>query len=188
VRKIYSILIATLFLTVFSIGAEAQSKDFTSLQSADITGTWLLDIECDCGSAAKANLPLLSKFAAMQKALTEPDSLEPFNAVSTFNSDGTFSENTFVDYVPPQATPARGVWERTGARQFAITFYGVIYGSSAEPEFQGTYKVRWKVSINQRGDRLSGPYLADIYAPDGSAVFSFGGTAEGRRAKVERLP
>jgi hypothetical protein len=188
VKKIYSIFIAALFLMVLNLAATAQAKDFSPLNRPDLTGTWLLDIECDCGAAAKANMPMINKVMGSNKALTELNTQEPFNAVSTFNSDGTFSENTFADYLAPQGTPARGVWERINDRQFAVTFYGVLVGSVTDPEFQGTYKVRWKVTINSRGEHLSGPYVADIYAPDGSAVFSFGGTAEGRRARVERLP
>jgi hypothetical protein len=188
VKKLYTLVIAALFLTVLNFAATAQTKDIVAPQSFDVTGTWLFDLECNCeGIAAKGNLPMALNLPSLTKSLTEPDTLAPFNAVGTFNSDGTFAENTFVEYLSPQTTAARGVWERVSSRQVAVTLYGIIIGSSSQPEFQGTYKVRWNLYANQRGDRLSGPYVVDIYAPDGSLLFSFGGTSEGRRARSERL-
>jgi hypothetical protein len=191
VKKIYSILIAALFLTVLNFAAAAQAKELVPPQGAgtDVTGTWLFDLECSCeGLAARGSLPMAVNLPQIARSLTDPDNQAPFNAVGTFNSDGTFAENTFVEYLAPQTTAARGVWEKVSSRQVAVTLYGIIIGSSAQPEFQGTYRVRWNLFVNQRADRLSGPYTVDIFAPDGSLLFSFNGTSEGRRARSERLP
>jgi hypothetical protein len=188
VKNIYSFLIAALITGILCIGAAAQTSELGNNLNGDLTGSWLVDIACTCGKAAKGDITAADKYAGIAKALTEPNTQAPFNAVASFSADGTFSENAFVDYLAPQGTPARGVWERVGGREFAVTFFGVIYGTAAEPEFQGTYKVRWKIFLGQRGETFSGPYRADVFAPDGSLLFSFDGTASARRAKVERLP
>ncbi len=188
-RKIYSLLIAALFLTVLNIAAPAQAKELAAPQTpAEVTGTWLFDLECACdGLSAKGNLPMAIDLPEIARSLEGANTQAPFNAVGTFNADGTFAENTFVEYLSPQTTAARGVWEKVSARQVAVTLYGIVIGSSGQPEFQGTYRVRWNLYFNQRADRLSGPYTVDVYAPDGSLIFSFNGTSEGRRATSERL-
>lgn len=75
------------------------------------------------------------------------------------------------------------MWAKTG-REFAVTIFGVIVGSAENPQFGGTYKVRWKVMLNDAEDQISGPGRTDIFDTSGNLVESFDTIGEGRRANV----
>src|SRR5205085_11577328 len=100
----------------------------------------------------------------------------------------TFIATPFEDYIAPQATPGQGLWALTGNGEFALTFYGVLIGSVTDPQFQGTYKVRSKLTTNEAGDQFSGPFKIDVFDPSGNFLFSLDGTVQGRRAALEPLP
>ena len=112
----------------------------------------------------------------------------PFIALETFHSDGTFIETSLTDYLPPQGPPGQGVWEKTGSREFALTIYGVTVGNVSNPQFEGTYKVRSRLTLTNTGEEFSGPFKIDIFDPAGNLVTTLDGTAQGRRAKLEPLP
>ena len=178
-------LIAAVFVAMLSTTTFAQDQKISSRN--DITGTWLVNVQLDAATA-NINVDVIKKFPKPAQMLSGESTQAPFTIVETFHSDGTFSENSLLDYLPPQSTPGLGVWERTGMREFASTLYAVIIGSSSNPEFQGTLRVRSKLTLNQRGDQFSGTGRAEIFDPDGNLVFSFDGPVEGRRAAVIPLP
>ena len=112
----------------------------------------------------------------------------PYVAVETFHSDGSFTENSLTDFIPPQATPGHGMWEKTGDREFALTIYGVLVGNVSNPDFGGTYKVRSKLTLNRAGGEFSGPFILDIFDPAGTLVVTLDGTARRPCAVSEPLP
>jgi hypothetical protein len=173
-------LVASLILTAAAQNAGVESKPKDSGKGPDITGTWLVNLDVGGGGAA-----------AQQQTAPQPAGARtqaPFIAVETFHADGSFIETSLTDYLPPQGPPGQGVWERTGAREFALTIYGVTVGEVSNPQFQGTYKVRSKLTLNRAGDEFSGPFTIEIYDPAGSLAFTLEGTAQGRRARVDPLP
>lgn len=186
-RKLFRALCAAAFFATLALAAaaqtpsdEAKSKD--SGKSPDITGTWLVNLSLNSGADAAA---------ASQRTAQQPSGARtqaPFVAVETFHPDGTFIETSLTDYLPPQGPPGQGVWAKTGAREFALTIYGVTVGDVTNPQFQGTYKVRSRLTLNRAGDEFGGPFTIEIFDPSGALVFTLEGTAQGRRARVEPLP
>jgi hypothetical protein len=130
---------------------------------------------------------MVSKFSQQIRGLADTNTQAPFTGVETFHSDGTVAEVSITDYIPPQATPGLGLWERTGEGEFALNFYGVVIGSTINPEFQGTYKVLSKLTTNNKGDEFNGPAKIEIFDPAGNLVVTLDATAQGRRAVLEPL-
>lgn len=186
-KKFYiTLAVAAFVVAVASLVAAAQTtsdKDSRSKESAaqpDIVGTWLFNLNIN--GAANASP------AQASQQNTGGRTQAPFTAVETFHPDGTFTETSLTDYLPPQGPPGQGVWGRTGGREFALTIYGVSIGSVINPQFQGTYKVRSKLTLTGKGDEVSGPFVIELYDPAGNLAATLDGTAQGRRARLDPLP
>jgi hypothetical protein len=134
--------------------------------------------------AAAANLPAAARHFVRESATT----LAPFDGTETFHDDGTFAENSITDYLAPVGTPGRGEWTKTADREFALTFYGVLFVSFDNPTVIGTYKLRSKITLDQSGMTFNAPALIDIFDPAGNLTVSIPAAAQGRRAAVELLP
>jgi len=186
-KQFRALCAATLLILSLSLAVAAQTntdetKSKNSDKATDITGAWLVNLNIN-GAANDS--------AASQRLTQTPSGVRtqaPFIAVETFHSDGTFTETSLTDYLPPAGPPGQGVWVKTGAREFALTIYGVTVGDLTNPQFQGTYKVRSKLTLNRSGEEFSGPFTVEIYDPTGTLLFTFDGTAQGRRAHVDPLP
>lgn len=182
-KKVY-IALAALAVAAASLVAAAQAGPDKGAQSKastpDITGTWLVNLSIN----GAANASPVQAAQRNSGARTQ----QPFTAVETFHPDGTFTETSLTDYLPPQGPPGQGVWERTGSREFALTIYGVSIGSVINPQFQGTYKVRSRLTLSGKGDEFSGPFVIEIYDPAGNLAFTLEGAAQGRRARLDPLP
>ena len=196
VKRIYAALVLTViaaFPITGSIGQAALAGKSEKKRN-DLTGTWLVNVECDCGGASSANgsYSLMSKFPQMNQTAsadsTQTVSQAPFNTVETFHSDGTFAEDSLLDYIPPQGPPGRGLWAKTGEGEFSVTHYGVIVGAISDAQLQGTYRVRSKLATNQTGDQFSGIGKIEIFDPSGNLVFSVDAPVTARRATLEPLP
>ena len=195
-KKIYFAAALTLvvaFLTITAIAQNMESyrkeKDSVSIMAKkrnDLTGAWLVNVQVS-GEAANIRPEIASKFAQMIQGQAAANTQAPFTGVEAFHSDGTVLELSLTDYIPPQATPGLGLWERTGEGEFAVNFYAVLIGSTVNPEFQGTYKVISKLTTNNKGDEFSGPAKIQIFDPAGNLVFTLDATAQGRRAVIEPL-
>jgi hypothetical protein len=152
----------------------------------DLTGVWLVNVQIN-EPPANIKEQLSGKNFQLPQALSGTNSLAPFTAVETFHSDGTFIENSLADYIAPQGTPGHGLWVLTGNGEFTLTFYGVAIGSVINPQFQGGYKVRSKLTTNETGDQFTGPFKIDIFDANGNLLFSLDGIVQARRAVLESL-
>jgi hypothetical protein len=84
-------------------------------------------------------------------------------------------------------SPGYGQWRRIGPSEFAVTFIGVVFGP-AGTGITNTYKVRATVYMSQDGQTASGPFLSEVFALDGTLLFSATGTVNQERVAVEPLP
>jgi hypothetical protein len=84
-------------------------------------------------------------------------------------------------------SPGYGQWRRIGPSEFAVTFIGVVFGP-AGTGITSTYKVRATVHMSQDGQTSSGPFLSEVFALDGTLLFSATGTVNQERVAVEPLP
>ena len=84
-------------------------------------------------------------------------------------------------------SPGYGQWRRIGPREFAVTFVGVEFGPMGTG-ITGTYKVRGTLTLSKDGQMSTGPFLTEVFALDGSLLFSATGTVTLQRVGVEPLP
>ena len=119
---------------------------------------------------------------------TAPGGPPPFRVLMNFTADGGFvgtgDGDNFVG-----GSPQHGVWERIGgrnSRRFAVTFFQLFYAPDSSPT--GLHKIRQTVILSRSGDTWQGPGKVDIFAPNGTLVFSGTATATARRIQSEPLP
>jgi hypothetical protein len=84
-------------------------------------------------------------------------------------------------------SPGYGQWRRIGHSEFAVTFIGVVFGP-AGTGITNTYNVRATLHLSKDGQTSSGPFLTEIFALDGTLLFSVTGTVNRKRVGVEPLP
>ena len=73
-----------------------------------------------------------------------------------------------------------GQWIRVAKGSFAVTFVGQGF-DLATGAINSTYKVRATVSWTTGHDQWAGPFVTDIYLPDGTLVFTATGVVTGDR-------
>ena len=116
-----------------------------------------------------------------------PGGPPPFRVLMNFTADGGFTGSGDGDN--SVGSPQYGVWERVGggnSRQFAATFRQLFYDANANPT--GSAKIRQTVILSRSGNTWQGPFKVEIFAPDGTLVFSGAGTARATRIQSEPLP
>ncbi len=113
-----------------------------------------------------------------------PGGPPPFRVVMTFTGVGGFIGSGDGDN--SVGSPQYGVWERTGRRRFALTFRQLF--SNPDASSNGSVKVRQTIILSKSGNEWRGPFKVDIFAPDGTLVFSGDGTAQATRIRSEPLP
>jgi hypothetical protein len=108
--------------------------------------------------------------------------------ILTFNSDGTMhgSVQTEVSTIPEFGilTPAHGVWEYLGGRQFGYIGKSINYDINTGA-FMGMLKARVLLTLDGAGDQMSGTDKVEIFGPDGELVFTASGNTTFTRIKFE---
>ncbi len=119
-----------------------------------------------------------------------PGGPPPFRVLMNFTKDGGFTASGDGDVGTTQSgSPQYGVWERVGgknSRRFAVTFFQLFYAPDSSPT--GLHKIRQTVILSRSGDTWQGPGKVDIFAPNGTLVFSGTATATATRIQSEPLP
>ncbi len=118
-----------------------------------------------------------------------PGGPPPFRVLMNFTKDGGFTASGDGDNFVG-GSPQYGVWERVGgrnSRRFAVTFLQ-LYSTNGSGASQGLAKIRQTVILSHRGDTWQGPGKVDIFAPNGTLVFSGTATATATRIQSEPLP
>ena len=111
----------------------------------------------------------------------------PFRVLMNFTSDGGFTGSGDGDNAV--GSPQDGVWEHVGSkssRTYAVTFRQLFYASDSTS--QGYAKIRQTVILSESGETWTGPFAIQIFAPDGTLVFTGGGNATANRIQSEPLP
>lgn len=111
----------------------------------------------------------------------------PFRVLMTFTADGGFIGTGDGDNAV--GSPQHGVWEPIGgknSRTYAVTFRQLYYLPDATST--GSATIRQTVILNESGDTWQGPFEVKIFAPDGTNVFTGGGTATATRIQSNPLP
>ncbi len=173
-RKIFLALIiaAMTTMTAFAQSNENQTQsdetsiDINASNAADPTGSWMGVVTAGTGGPP------------------------PFRVLMNFTKDGGFTASGDGDVGTTQSgSPQYGVWERVGgrnSRRFAVTFFQLFYAPDSSPT--GLHKIRQTVILSRSGDTWQGPATVDIFAPNGTLVFSGTATATATRIQSEPLP
>jgi hypothetical protein len=80
---------------------------------------------------------------------------------------------------------AYGAWERTGRRQFQITFVGFTFSPTGDAN--GTLKVQARASLDTDGKEINGPARVTLSALDGTSIGVLETVFRGTRIRVEPL-
>ena len=200
-KKLSSALLIAVVAAMLTTGATAQTTlGKTAKKRNDLTGTWLVNIEFNFGADAAGSasgskfrrmartIPQASQPATLAQAPVDAPTQAPFNTLITFHSEGTFAENSQLDYAPPPGAPGRGAWERIGEGEFSATLYGILLNSFDNPELAGTYRERIRLKTNEAGDQFTGTTLVEVYDSAGNLILSFDGMCQGQRATVAPAP
>jgi len=108
----------------------------------------------------------------------------PFFALDTFTKEGNFIGVT-PSLVNNPATPGVGVWIKTGARTFALTFRSIE--SDVNANTTGFLKVRQTLVLNQSGDQWDGTAVLVETDPNGNVLTTLQVTMHAVRIVVEPL-
>jgi len=84
-------------------------------------------------------------------------------------------------------SPGYGRWVRTGNNQFETTFIGQGF-DLATGAINSTYKVRARARLRKDLQQFTGPFVTDVFALDGTLVFTASGIVTADRVNVEPLP
>ncbi len=101
---------------------------------------------------------------------------------ATFAGDGTVivTTNSF-----PRLSPAHGVWERIGVRDFAATWVHLRYDDQGT--WVGLTKVRQTIRLNETLDESAGTVVAEELDLDGNVLARRTPSVTNRRMRVEPL-
>jgi hypothetical protein len=95
-----------------------------------------------------------------------------------------FTRDGLVINANMTGSAAVGGWEQVGARTYATAFSGfeVIDGQPVR------YVVRATLELARDHTTLAGPFLTELYTPEGTLIASVTGAVQGQRMHVEPLP
>jgi hypothetical protein len=175
--RIFSILLFTCLTVISAINVQAQSDepiqvkataqggilDVLERQKKAIVGSWLVDVTVlglppNCGCATTKNL-------------------------GTFTEEGGFIGAAPVDSRQSFTSPGHGTWTYQGGRSFGLTFLALIY--QPDGTLTGIFKLNGTATLDESGEKLSGPSKGIITDLAGHVLFQYEATVQGARIKVE---
>lgn len=111
-----------------------------------------------------------------------PDGTEVDTAYSQWHSDGT--EMGVSGLRPPiTGDVCLGVWEKVGPRSYKLNHFGVSYDSSGL-NLVGLAIIRQNLTLNSKGDEISGTFTIDQYDESGNVLAHVQGTVSGTRVTI----
>src|SRR2546423_1473324 len=98
IKKIIFASVIAAALSALSITACAQMRaSGAGKPTKNINGVWLVNLTL--------NEPSTAQGPQTTAPVINANTQSPFIAIETFHDDGTFSENSLTDYLPPAGTP-----------------------------------------------------------------------------------
>jgi hypothetical protein len=83
------------------------------------------------------------------------------------------------------ASPGHGSWTHQGGRRFGLTFVALLYQPNGT--LVGICKLRGTATLDESGDKFSGPSKGEVTDLSGRVLFQSESTAQGTRIKVEPM-
>ena len=166
------VVAAVMTLPFFVPAQKAQAGNEDSDRGGNpgaLLGTWIIQVSID-------------------PATVPPGSVLNFTVVSTYGAGGGFTRGGMGN--GPGGVggnpDAHGNWASTGQRHFASTASGSSYDDAHHYTMQT--KVRDILTLNKRGDELTGNFQTDLFLADGTPLpFHPAGTYHGIPMPIEPL-
>lgn len=160
VKRIVLILAVLLALAVLATAVFARSSEsMRNLGRGRLVGTWKISV-----AESATGLP-------------------PFEALQTFNADGTMTETSSL-LGKSEEGPGHGVWRRQG-NKYLSTFYLFVFDENGDSA--GMVRVRAQIQLDGP-DHLMAQTAVDFIEPDGTIIPNIdSGPFEGTRLKVEPI-
>jgi hypothetical protein len=112
-----------------------------------------------------------------------PDGTEADAGYSIWHSDGT-EMNISGLRAPMTGDICAGVWEKVGERCYRLNHFGISYDSTGL-NLVGPAQIRQELTLNAKGDELSGTFTIDQYDESGNKLAHVQGTITGTRVTME---
>jgi hypothetical protein len=105
-----------------------------------------------------------------------------------FSGDGSYSCNSdqklppvpAIQLIGTEMGPGQGRWTRTGAREFRLTFYAVIW---KEGVVNGFHRLQSTITLSENGNEFTAHGHADFLDANWNVVFST--TTDGKGTRLE---
>jgi hypothetical protein len=111
-----------------------------------------------------------------------PDGTEVDAGYSTWHSDGT-EENLSGMRPPMTGDVCLGVWEKVGPRHYKLNHVGIGYDASGL-NLVGLTVIRQNLTLNSKGNEVSGTFTIDPYDESGNHLAHIQGTITGTRVTI----
>lgn len=111
-----------------------------------------------------------------------PDGAEVDTAYSEWHSDGTEMGVSGLR-APMTGDVCVGVWEKVGPRHYKLNHFGVSYDASGL-NLVGLAKIRQDLTLNSKGNEISGTFTIDQYDEFGNLLAHVQGTVSGTRVTI----
>lgn len=104
----------------------------------------------------------------------------PFDwGYQVWHDDGTEIMNS-GSRAPATENFCLGVWEQSGLFTYKLNHFALSY-DAASGALNAKVNIKETVSVNAKGDTMSGPFTADIYSPAGALLQHIAGQIVGQR-------
>jgi hypothetical protein len=111
-----------------------------------------------------------------------PDGTEVDAGYSQWHSDGT-EVNVSGMRPPMTGDVCLGVWEKVGPRQYKLNHIGMGYDNSGL-NLVGATVIRQNLTLNAKGNQISGTFTIDPYDESGNHLAHIQGTISGTRVTI----
>ena len=133
------------------------------VENRDLTGVWVLKVR---PHDAPRTLLVLGIFSE--------------DGSYTCSSDQKLPPVPAIQAVGTEMGPCQGRWTRTGAREFRLTFYAVIW---KEGVVNGFHRLQSTITLSENGNEFTAHGHADFLDSNWNGVFST--TTEGKGTRLE---
>jgi hypothetical protein len=134
------------------------------VENRDLTGVWVLKVR---PHDAPRTLLVLGIFSE--------------DGSYTCSSDQKLPPVPAIQAVGTEMGPCQGRWARTGAREFRLTFYAVIW---KEGVVNGFHRLQSTITLSENGDEFTAHGEADFLDSNWNVVFSTTTDGKGTRLKT----
>jgi len=119
-----------------------------------------------------------------------PELAGTFKALLSFAEDGRMFATAQGDVVDPVQSPGVGAWQHQAGRAYALSFKTLFYETQGDAagSLIGVATIRSTSTVNDAGDKFSGPFKFALTDPQGNVLLATEGMWQFTRINVEPLP